>query len=87
MLQQYVINAHLIPHGVKLPLCTEVVVLFQLQPARDSFCRLNVKLGDLEERTLITGRHDVSDIRCQSCDMVLGWKYVSFLNILLAGKL
>ena len=61
--------------------------MIQSQLARDSFCRLNVKLGELEERTLITGRHDVSDIRCQTCDMVLGWKYVSFLNVLLAGKL
>jgi hypothetical protein len=31
--------------------------------------------GVTEDRMLMTGRHIVADIRCQSCDATLGWKY------------
>lgn len=38
--------------------------------------RINVALGQREERRLITGHHVVADIHCKVCDSVLGWKYV-----------
>lgn len=45
-----------------------------LRFANDS---VNVSMGPTEERTLLTGKHHVADIRCCNCDEVLGWKYVS----------
>lgn len=37
---------------------------------------INVVVGDIEERRLLTGLHTVADIHCKFCDTVLGWKYV-----------
>ena len=43
------------------------------------FCvRVNISLGPLEDRVLITGLHTVCDIYCNCCLAVLGWKYVFF---------
>mmetsp|Transcript_10105 Transcript_10105/g.30877 ORF Transcript_10105/g.30877 Transcript_10105/m.30877 type:complete len:93 (+) Transcript_10105:195-473(+) len=44
---------------------------------RISYPRVNVGVGDKEERMLITGLHTVADIFCNVCLSVLGWKYVS----------
>ena len=35
----------------------------------------NIVVGKPEKRMLITGLHKVADIRCVTCDNVLGWKY------------
>lgn len=37
----------------------------------------NINLGEPEDRHMITGMHTVRDIRCDKCDTILGWKYVS----------
>ncbi|KAI8874340.1 yippee-domain-containing protein [Ramicandelaber brevisporus] len=37
---------------------------------------INYKLGAIEDRDLMTGRHKVADIMCATCDIVLGWKYL-----------
>lgn len=50
------------------------------------FFRVNVCLGPIEERELISGLHTVNDIYCSSCQQILGWKYVSsefFINLLM----
>eukprot|EP01041_Mallomonas_annulata_P002664 gene2664-5226_t len=36
---------------------------------------VNVYLGPLERRVLITGLHTVADIYCIGCHSVVGWKY------------
>ena len=38
---------------------------------------INVNSGDPEDRHMTTGLHTVRDIRCNKCDTILGWKYVS----------
>ena len=38
---------------------------------------VNITLGPKEDRVLITGLHTVADVYCNSCQTVLGWKYVS----------
>ena len=37
---------------------------------------VNVTVGELEKRMLITGLHTVVDIFCVGCGSILGWKYV-----------
>ncbi|CAM9511565.1 unnamed protein product [Choristocarpus tenellus] len=37
---------------------------------------VNVRMGKLEDRHLMTGLHVVADISCSCCSTVLGWKYV-----------
>ncbi|KAK8142652.1 hypothetical protein G3M48_008441 [Beauveria asiatica] len=37
---------------------------------------LNIRIGRLENRQLVTGWHVVADISCSSCSRKLGWKYV-----------
>lgn len=41
------------------------------------FCSVNVSLGPKEDRQMTTGRHTVSDIYCNCCQQIVGWKYVS----------
>ncbi|KAH7290603.1 hypothetical protein KP509_30G056900 [Ceratopteris richardii] len=36
---------------------------------------VNVSTGPMEDRTMTTGLHTVSDIYCNSCRQVVGWKY------------
>lgn len=43
-------------------------------------CRINVGVGNHEERRLLTGVHIVADIYCNVCRSVLGWKYVRVLS-------
>lgn len=38
---------------------------------------VNITLGPKEDRVLITGLHTVADVYCNSCQTILGWKYVS----------
>lgn len=45
--------------------------------------RINVGVGQLEERRLLTGVHTVADIYCNVCNNVLGWKYVSTYRFML----
>ncbi|XP_019247981.1 PREDICTED: protein yippee-like At4g27745 isoform X2 [Nicotiana attenuata] len=35
----------------------------------------NIVLGTKEDRQLVTGLHTVTDIHCEKCSEVLGWKY------------
>jgi hypothetical protein len=37
---------------------------------------MNVKLGQPENRVLVTGRHVVSDVQCATCRARVGWKYI-----------
>lgn len=37
---------------------------------------LNIRIGRLENRQLVTGWHVVADISCGGCSKKLGWKYV-----------
>ncbi|KAI8050349.1 Yippee/Mis18 [Syncephalis plumigaleata] len=37
----------------------------------------NVTPGAKEERILMTGKHTVADIQCNSCQSILGWYYYS----------
>lgn len=37
---------------------------------------LNVEDGQKVERNLITGRHIIADIKCISCGLVVGWRYL-----------
>ncbi|KAI5056564.1 hypothetical protein GOP47_0028382 [Adiantum capillus-veneris] len=36
---------------------------------------VNVSAGPLEDRMMTTGLHTVSDIYCNSCRQIVGWKY------------
>eukprot|EP01061_Rhynchopus_euleeides_P003359 TRINITY_DN12620_c0_g1_i2.p4 TRINITY_DN12620_c0_g1~~TRINITY_DN12620_c0_g1_i2.p4 ORF type:complete len:118 (+),score=30.42 TRINITY_DN12620_c0_g1_i2:125-478(+) len=36
---------------------------------------VNISLGTIEERLLLTGLHQVADFYCNGCDVTLGWKY------------
>lgn len=40
--------------------------------------RVNVSAGPQEDRMMTTGLHTVSDIYCNSCLQIVGWKYVSY---------
>ncbi|OWM81722.1 hypothetical protein CDL15_Pgr007760 [Punica granatum] len=37
--------------------------------------RVNITMGDSEERMMITGMHTVADIFCVGCGSIVGWKY------------
>ncbi|BBH00650.1 Pentatricopeptide repeat superfamily protein [Prunus dulcis] len=37
--------------------------------------QVNISLGPIEERQLISGLHTVNDVYCSSCQQILGWKY------------
>ncbi|CCH61817.1 hypothetical protein TBLA_0F02780 [Henningerozyma blattae CBS 6284] len=37
---------------------------------------VNVTMGDVEKRTMITGDYLVCDIHCHWCNSVVGWKYL-----------
>lgn len=41
--------------------------------------RINISLGALEERMMLSGLHTVADIFCCSCGQIVGWKYVNSL--------
>ncbi|MBA0809349.1 hypothetical protein Gohar_025011 [Gossypium harknessii] len=36
---------------------------------------VNITVGDLEERMMISGIHTVADIFCCCCGQIVGWKY------------
>lgn len=36
---------------------------------------MNITVGDLEERMMISGMHTVADIFCCCCGQIVGWKY------------
>ncbi|CAL9015023.1 unnamed protein product [Prunus brigantina] len=36
---------------------------------------VNISLGPIEERELISGLHTVNDVYCSSCQQIMGWKY------------
>ncbi|KAL6980693.1 hypothetical protein U1Q18_022330 [Sarracenia purpurea var. burkii] len=38
--------------------------------------RVNVTVGEIEERQMMTGMHTVADIFCVGCGSIVGWKYV-----------
>lgn len=40
------------------------------------FDRVNVTVGEKEERMMLTGMHTVVDIFCVKCGSMVGWKYV-----------
>ncbi len=37
---------------------------------------INVHQGPAEDRAMATGIHCVCDLKCNSCDRVLGWQYL-----------
>ena len=41
---------------------------------------VNVNASAAEERVLLTGLHQVADIYCGCCKILLGWKYVNFFS-------
>ncbi|XP_028109329.1 uncharacterized protein LOC114308041 [Camellia sinensis] len=43
--------------------------------AADYYPRVNVTVGEGEERILMTRLHTVADIFCVGCGSILGWKY------------
>lgn len=38
--------------------------------------RVNISMGPLEERMMLSGMHTVADIFCCCCGQNVGWKYV-----------
>ncbi|RWR77162.1 hypothetical protein CKAN_00563800 [Cinnamomum micranthum f. kanehirae] len=36
---------------------------------------VNISLGPIEERQLISGLHTVNDIYCSCCQQMVGWRY------------
>ncbi|KAL7211775.1 hypothetical protein ACSBR2_014606 [Camellia fascicularis] len=38
---------------------------------------VNISVGPMEERVMLTGKHTVCDIFCCCCGQILGWKYVA----------
>jgi hypothetical protein len=41
--------------------------------------RVNITVGVLEERMMLSGMHTVADIFCCCCGGIIGWKYVMSL--------
>lgn len=39
--------------------------------------RVNISMGPLEERMMLSGMHTVADIFCCCCGQNVGWKYVN----------
>ena len=37
---------------------------------------MNVSVGEMEDRPMMTGLHTVADIFCVGCGSIVGWKYV-----------
>ncbi|KAI9282330.1 Yippee/Mis18 [Sporodiniella umbellata] len=37
---------------------------------------VNIKLGQVVDRELVTGPHQVKDVSCTCCSTLLGWTYV-----------
>ncbi|XP_016701720.1 protein yippee-like At5g53940 isoform X1 [Gossypium arboreum] len=42
---------------------------------RIPFSRVNITVGALEERVMLSGMHTVADIFCCCCGQIVGWKY------------
>ncbi|KAK6230624.1 hypothetical protein QUC31_002142 [Theobroma cacao] len=42
---------------------------------RVSYFRVNITVGALEDRVMISGMHTVADIFCCCCGQIVGWKY------------
>ncbi|KAK8588673.1 hypothetical protein V6N13_087578 [Hibiscus sabdariffa] len=40
-----------------------------------SLIRVNITVGEKEERMMMTGLHTVVDIFCVGCGSIVGWKY------------
>ncbi|KAL0208597.1 hypothetical protein P9112_011184 [Eukaryota sp. TZLM1-RC] len=38
---------------------------------------VNVSYGDVQQRMMITGKHDIVDVICDQCDLILGWRYLA----------
>lgn len=43
--------------------------------------RVNINVGALEERMMVSGQHTVADIFCCFCGQIVGWKYVISLSL------
>lgn len=37
---------------------------------------INIHQGPSQDRALATGLHTVADVRCNVCDVVVGWRYL-----------
>ena len=44
------------------------------------FYSVNVSIGELEDRNMMTGMHTVADIFCVGCGSILGWTYVRLIT-------
>jgi len=40
------------------------------------FVSVNVSVGEMEDRHMMTGLHTVADIFCVGCGSIVGWQYV-----------
>ena len=45
-----------------------------------NFSRVNISMGPLEERMMLSGMHTVADIFCCCCGQNVGWKYISLTS-------
>jgi len=37
---------------------------------------VNISIGEMEDRQMMTGLHTVADIFCVGCGSIVGWQYV-----------
>ena len=51
-----------------------------------NFSRVNISMGPLEERMMLSGMHTVADIFCCCCGQNVGWKYVSLISPFFFGS-
>ncbi|MBA0726344.1 hypothetical protein Golax_002177, partial [Gossypium laxum] len=64
-----------------LKLCTIFVFYGSIGSILSLFRRVNVSVGEKEDRLMITGLHTVADIFCIGCGSIVGWKYLSVTRI------
>lgn len=57
-----------------------ITCLFEKISHKICFNRVNVSVGEKEERNMMTGMHTVVDIFCVGCGSIVGWKYVRFIG-------
>eukprot|EP00976_Prorocentrum_cordatum_P065836 1178070-Prorocentrum_minimum.AAC.7 len=50
-------------------------------------CVVNVSAGPKEDRLMTTGLHTVSDIFCNRCNRIVGWKYRALADIDVGGPI
>ncbi|KAK9938035.1 hypothetical protein M0R45_014795 [Rubus argutus] len=57
-------------------ICSTVQILIDTDFTQWSFgSRVNITIGALEERMMLSGLHTVADTFCCCCGQIVGWKY------------